>query len=271
MKLKEMPGSLYRSWQLSRASNAQLRNADAPQIPVIVSFTSIPSRLPTLHLVVRSLMTQSVRPLKIVLWLHESLQTQIPTKLASLVGERFEIRYVDQTSSYRKLVHSLDAFAETTIVTCDDDIMYQPTWLERLYDDHLAFPHDVIAHECREITYQDGKLAPYKAWKNQTAAGVTSKWMMPIGYGGVLYPAGALHSDVQNQALFLALAPKADDLWFKAMSHLKGTVSRRTRHPVKKPTPIAGSQKISLKKTNVRENGNFDQWQAICQHYHIQG
>jgi hypothetical protein len=271
MKLKELPSSLWRSWQLARANATALDNLKALQIPVIVSFTSIPTRLPTLHLVVRSLLTQTYRPERILLWLHQDLASQIPPKLAQLVGERFEIRYVDKTTSYRKLVHSLAEYPEKVIVTCDDDIMYQPSWLESLWEDHLAFPQDVIAHECREIRYHNGVLAHYKEWNNQSQPGVCSRWIMPIGYGGVLYPPKALHQDVQNESLFMQLAPRADDLWFKAMSHLQGTTSRRSRRPVAKPIPIAGSQKVSLKKTNVRENGNFDQWQAICQHYNIQG
>lgn len=271
MKLKELPGSLWRSWQLNRANGEKLANRTAPKIPVIVSFTSIPSRLPTLHLVVRSLLTQTYRPERILLWLHDDLRNQIPKQLQELISERFEIRYVNKTTSYRKLVHSLVEFPDSVIVTCDDDIMYRPTWLESLWQDHLVFPNDVIAHECREIRYNNGELAHYKDWANQSEPGVCSRWIMPIGYGGVLYPPNSLHPDVLNEALFMQLAPRADDLWFKAMSHLQGTLSRRSRQPVAKPNPIAGSQKVSLKKTNVRENGNYDQWQAICRHYNIQG
>lgn len=255
------------AWTLNRAV---LTNHISSTIPVIVSLTSIPSRLASLHLVIRSLLLQKSRPEKILLWLHKDLSEKIPRKLAQLIGDCFEIRYVEFTCSHRKLVHALQEFPDKILVTCDDDLMYDSTWLERLYEDHQEFPHDVIAHECREISYTaDGKLNPYHAWKTQQQPGVTSVWMMPIGYGGVLYPPHKLHDDVTRSDLYLALAPRADDLWFKAMSYLKGTTTRRSRKPGKKPTPILGSQKVSLKHTNVRENGNFEQWKAICDHYQI--
>lgn len=272
MKLKELPGSLWTAWQLGRLNNAQLVNIHQPVIPVIVSLTSIPTRLDTLHLVIRSLLMQTHRAEKILLWLHKDLQQKIPAKLYELFGDIVEIHYVEMSCSHRKLVHALESFPHKIIVTCDDDLMYNTTWLARLYQDHLRFPERIIAHECREIAYDaQGKLLSYSDWKTQTQAGVTSEWMMPIGYGGVLYPPQALHTDVTNAELYLALAPRADDLWFKAMSHLKGTITQRSSQPGNKPIPIAGSQKVSLKHTNVRENGNYQQWQAICDHYQIQG
>ena len=269
MKLKELPSSLFTAIKLKCASSTVLNNENSSTLPVIVSLTSIPSRLASLHLVIRSLLLQKKPPEKILLWLHKDLNNQIPRSLRKLIGNRFEIRYVDLTCSHRKLVHALELHPEKVIVTCDDDLMYDPTWLERLYKDHILFPRDVIAHECREIKYVDNELAPYKEWKTQRESGVTSTWMMPIGYGGVLYPPNTLFKDVMNSELYLKLTPRADDLWFKAMSYLAGTVTRRSRQPGKKPIPIAGSQKVSLKHTNVRENGNFEQWQAVCNHYHI--
>lgn len=272
MKLKELPGSLWTAWKLKRLPKKQLVSPPQPRIPVIVSLTSIPSRLDTLHLVIRSLLAQTHLAEKILLWLHKDLESKIPSSLTMLVSDIFEIHYVDMTCSHRKLVHSLTLYPEKIIVTCDDDLMYNPSWLQRLYQDHLIYPDRIIAHECRVIAYDNqGALLNYDQWKTQIEPGVSSPWMMPIGYGGVLYPPGVLHPDVTRADLYLALAPRADDLWFKAMSYLNGTITQRSQQPGQKPTPIAGSQKVSLKHTNVRENGNYEQWQAICDHYQIQG
>jgi hypothetical protein len=93
---------------------------------------------------------------------------------------------------------------------------------------------------------------------------------MSIGYGGVLYPPGALHEDVQQRDIFLALTPRADDLWFKAMSLMAGTEVRRSSAPGRKPVPIWGTQRNSLKRTNVRRDGNTEQWRALYAHYHLQ-
>ncbi|ADU65042.1 hypothetical protein Selin_0286 [Desulfurispirillum indicum S5] len=270
MKLKEYWPSFCAAWRLKRLPLEELmRFADQP-LPIIVTLTSIPSRLNTLHLTLRSLLAQSMKPQKIVLWLHHDLEPQLPLSLSELQGEIFEIRYVDLTCSHRKLIYSLRIFPDQVLVTCDDDLLYHNTWLERLYNDHLRYPDAVIAHECRRITRTpEGELLPYKQWPTQTETGVCGMDLLPIGYGGVLYPPGALMQDVTDVDLFMKLAPKADDLWFKAMSFLKGTLVRRSSVPCPKPLPLIGTQKLSLRKTNVREDANRVQWEVLCDYFDI--
>lgn len=270
MKLKEYPLSIAAAWRLNRYDTESLVTPAENPVPVIVSLTSIPSRLATIHLTIRSLLAQTAKPEKIVLWLNETLEGSVPRTLQRLIGEVFEIRYSELTCSHRKLIHSLQSFPESTIVTCDDDVMYAPGWLEKLYADHCRYPNKIIAHECREIAYDEtGKLKPYKQWPTISVSGVSGARLMPIGYGGVLYPAQSLMEDVCNTELFMRLAPRADDLWFKAMSYLKGTMVRRCSESERKPVPIIGSQRIALLKSNVRLDVNREQWQAICAHYGI--
>lgn len=269
MKLKEYPLSATTAWRLRRLDARTLAAPAPAPAPVIVSLTSIPGRLKNIHLTVRSLLSQTVKPEKIVLWLNDALRDAIPQSLGELTGEVFEIRYSGLTCSHRKLVHSLQTFPGRTIVTCDDDVLYATTWLEKLLADHRRYPDAIIAHECRMITRDPatGELKPYKEWPTVIEAGVTSASLLPIGYGGVLYPPQALAADTCDADLFLRLAPRADDLWFKAMSYLQGTPVRRCSATERKPIPIIGSQAVSLLKTNVREDGNRLQWQAICAHY----
>ena len=269
MKLKELPKFWATSRALNKCSVAELHQPSETVLPVIVSLTSIPSRLKIIHLTLRSLLSQQQKPEKIILWLNRSLMQKLPVSLTELEGPYFEIRYSELSCSYRKLIHSLSAFPDKIIVTCDDDLMYDSSWLKRLYADHVQHPGSIIAHACRLIAYKDGELLSYDHWQCQTRTDFTEKWLLPIGCGGVLYPPHCLHEDTTNAALFMKLAPKADDLWFKAMSHLKGTATRRSSEPGNKPVPILGSQKVSLKKTNVRKNGNYDQWRAICDYYQI--
>ena len=268
MKLTELPISWWTAWKLTRFTVDELKNAQAQRFPVIVSLTSIPSRLGIIHLTIRSLLVQSHSAEKIILWLNDSLRDQLPRSLRDLVSDRFEIRYVSLTCSHRKLIHSLELYPEKVIVTCDDDLMYDSSWLYRLYQSHTQHPRDIIAHECRLIRFSSsGQPAPYAEWKTESRTDFSEPWLMPIGYGGVLYPPHCLYADVQNQDLFLRLTPKADDLWFKAMSYLAGTQTRRSANPGRKPIPIIASQKESLKKTNVRQDGNYHQWLSLCNHY----
>jgi hypothetical protein len=264
MKLRE----LLPSWRRARQLRARVPEPAADPLPVVVSLTSIPSRLPYVDLPVRSVLAQSRPPSLVVLWLHESLRSAIPAALAACVGARFQIRYVDGTSSHRKLVHALTTWPDRVVVTCDDDVMYDPEWLARLWDTHQRHPRDVVAHEGRRIaTAADGSLRPYAEWPWVQEPGLVAADFLPVGYGGALYPPGALHPEVTDAARYLALAPTADDLWFKMMALRAGTTSRRTDAPVPKPIPVIGAKGSALAAVNIAQDRNRTQWAALTAAY----
>ncbi len=268
MKPKEYFQYVKRATQLRRLSQDALNHRQRPEVPVVVSLTSIPSRLKQIHLTLRSLMAQSVRPVTIVLWLNEDLKDQLPESLTHLTGDLLDIRYSPLSCSHRKLIHSLDAFPEHCIVTCDDDVMYPGNWLERLWQEHERYPDQIIANRCNLITYDsDDNTLPYREWIKQVPPGTSHPALMPAGYGGVLYPPHSLRPEATNADLFLKLAPKADDLWFKAMSYLNGTLCRRASQVSEKPVPVRGTQRTTLAKTNIREDYNRQQWDALRRHF----
>lgn len=240
------------------------------QIPIIVSLASIPSRLSIVHLTILSILNQSVTPEKIILWLHEDLKSQIPLKLSKLVGPIFSIKFSTYKSSHRKLVETLKLFPDTIVVTCDDDMMYRESWLSKLYESHKKSPKKIIANQTRCISYSSTKeLLPYRNWSSGATSCPNKNAILPIGASGTLYPINSLDKQVYDMKLFLELAPKADDLWFKAMALLKGTQSIQAENSVKEPIPIWGSQKISLKKTNIAEDKNRTQWLALTKHFEL--
>ena len=270
MKLKEIPVSIYTSLKLSNLSQEVLNDTKKEKIPVIISLTSIPSRLPTLHLTIKSLMNQDIRPKKIILWLHHSLKHSIPPKISRLESEFFQLNYTDLTCSHRKLVHSLPLFPNDIIITCDDDMMYRSNWLRLLYLEHLEQPENIIANQTRYIQYSDtGEVLPYKEWIHHKNEAFNPKAVIPIGAEGVLYPPNTLSDQTTNTNLFLKLTPKADDLWFKGMALLKGTNAVTARKKAKTPIPIMGSQKYSLKKSNIGEDKNRTQWVALTEFFNI--
>ena len=268
MKISEFFKFLPAATRLKLLKIDTLQRPSQDTLPVIVSLTSIPSRLAMLHFGIRSLMAQSHTPEKIVLWLHESLKDAIPLNLIRLTGDVFEIRYSPYTCSHRKLIHSLGSFPGSIIVTCDDDHIYPVNWLKLLYDDHLNFPLDIVANRCRYISYDsNGNTHPYKQWTTKVPYGTASQALMPVGYGGVLYPPNVLHQDTTKSDLFLKLAPMADDLWFKAMSFLNGTNCRKASTECGVLHPVPGTRRVRLAKKNVNQDMNRKQWDDIRKHY----
>ncbi len=270
-RLKKQVDSCARAFRLSRISIEDCLKNTPRYADVVVSLTSIPSRLGIVHLTIRSLFVQTHLPCKIILWLHEDLKNQIPRALSSLENEVFEIRYNKLSCSHRKLVSSLEYFPEDCIVTCDDDSMYENDWLENLYASHVLHPADVIGGKCRRISYgEGGELMPYKKWHYSHDRGGSEPCLMAVGFGGTLYPPHCMMEDVTDPKLFLELAPRADDLWFKAMALLNGVNVRTSLVPSKDPVEINRSQKDALRRLNIREDGNHRQWTNICNHYKIE-
>lgn len=263
-----MPVSLYYQVKYSFFGLGGLNTKKNDSVPVIVSLTSIPSRFKKLHLGIKSILDQSVLPEKIVLWLNESQRGKIPKSLEKLKGSIFEIRYSQLDCSHLKLVESLKHFPNKIIVTADDDLIYRKKWLECLYLEHQRHPECIIANQSRIISYdRHGQLKPYREWPTNYNHHVNSMLLLPIGSAGALYPPNSLSSTTLDWELFLKLAPKADDLWFKAMSLLKHTKSIQSSLFPGHPIPIWGSQEINLKKWNIQEDKNRTQWLALTKHF----
>ena len=270
MKLKEYFPSILKSFALKNKSVSRIKSRNKNTVPLIVSLTTIPSRLKLVQYTVRSLLCANPQPDKIILWLNEDLESAVPAGLKALEGDVFEIRYSPYTFSHRKLIHSLELFSDRIIVTVDDDVMYHPNLLGQLYKSHLEYPKDIIANRVRSISYNEqGEVLPYKQWKHVTSSSIEDMTMMPVGVCGVLYPVGALNKQVLNVDLFQELSPKSDDLWFKTMALLNGTLSRFAPYTVEDPTPLVGSQKVALKKTNVNEDRNRVQWENLALYFNI--
>ncbi|TVR83052.1 MAG: glycosyl transferase [Saprospirales bacterium] len=269
MKLKEIIPSLVFSAELRLKKARNIReNNQHKEIPVIVSLTSIPSRISKIHLTIRSLLIQSTPPKKIVLWLNEDLRNSLPKSIKCLESPYFEICFSPLNCSHRKLIHSIKKNPTAPVVTADDDCLYHRTWLENLYESHCKYPGEIIANMVREINYgNSGSPEPYKSWREVVIPEKTHPNYVQVGYAGVLYPINSLDQRVTDQNLFLILAPQADDLWFKMMAKLNGTNVRTSIKPAIKPLTIIGSQSIALNKVNVKKDRNRLQWEQLKKYF----
>ena len=159
---------------------------------VIISLTSFPARIDKVYLCINSLLRQSVRADKIVLWLADTQfpnGSGIPESLKRLVGENFEIRFCDDLRSYKKIFYSAQQFKDDIIITVDDDTLYPEDWLLNLINTYIKYPNCVCCYRAHKIVLKSGKIAPYSEWigLSPNEAGPDS-FLVPIGVGGVLYP-----------------------------------------------------------------------------------
>ena len=134
---------------------------------VIISLTSFPARIDKVYLCINSLLRQSVRADKIVLWLADTQfpnGSGIPESLKRLVGEKFEIRFCDDLRSYKKIFYSAQQFKDDIIITVDDDTLYPEDWLLNLINTYIKYPDCVCCYRAHKIVLKSGKIAPYSEW-----------------------------------------------------------------------------------------------------------
>lgn len=268
MKLKEYPQSFYHTLRLSMIPVSKLNERKKNEVPLIVSLTTIESRLNKVHTTLRSVMNQSIKPEKIILWINENDRNKIPKKVKILTGDLLEIKFTHHKSSHKKLLPTLELFPDKVIVTCDDDLIYEKKWLEKLYNTHKKYPNDIICNKARQIAVdKNNKALDYKFWRYTNQNNFRKN--LAIGEGGILYPPKSLHPQITDYDLALKLAPKNDDLWFKAMALRNNTIVRLAENPSKDFIPIPGTQKISLKKVNVVQNFNVDQWNDLTEYFNL--
>lgn len=199
-----------------------------PRSPrVIVSLTSYPKRIGTVHRTIETLLTQDFKPDMVVLWLGEdkfpNKEANLPRSLLRLKEYGLTIGWCKDLRSYTKLVPSLRAYPEDVIVTADDDVFYRPEWLVRLYRSYEGDQSVIHCHLVRRILFENGSLRPYSSWAHGTEMGESTFHNLVMGVGGVLYPPHVLHPDVLDAVKFQRMAPLADDLWFWAMAVLNET------------------------------------------------
>lgn len=231
---------------------------------MIVSLTSHAKRFPTLPLTLKSLLTQSIRPDRLILWLAEADATVLPESVASLRREGLEIRCCEDLRSYKKIIPSLVSFPDADIVTADDDVYYWSDWLKELILAAERFPGDVVAHRLHRMLDSDQAIRPYREWPKKIRDQTKDRYNFATGIGGIFYPAGCFHPDVLKQSDFMRLCPDADDVWLYWMVRLNGRFelhSGTRREPVTWP----GSQAAGLWRRNKK--GNDAQIHAMTETY----
>ncbi len=273
---------LLRAWD--RASSrawvgiSSLSPFDQPlRTDTIVSLTTYPARLSTVHRTLISLMAQK-QPAPVHLYLSqqnfpdrdENMTRQIRTLVRTAPGRLFVHWVEDDHRSYKKLIPAMTEFAGKIIVTADDDVIYKADWLETLVGAHRTTPHTVVGTRGNSMMFTNrGVLLPYSSWP-EAPANEPSFQTFLTGRGGILYPPGSLAEPVTDLSLATTLAPTADDVWFKAASLRAGFPSLRVS--IARDYPASGAaQNEGLFRTNVDESENDRAISRVFEHFKMQG
>lgn len=228
---------------------------------VVVSLTSFPGRIESVADTLESLLAQTLRPGKLVLWLAEEQfphrEGDLPVKLLQLKNRGLEIEWCEDIRSYKKLVPALRMYSDRIIVTADDDLIYSRTWLAELLITHIQDRDSIVCHRSHGVTFDgDGSFAPYKSWPKEIVSGEPSFAHLCTSGAGVLYPPGSLHEAVLEADRFMSICPTGDDLWFWTMAVLNGTKVRIVKDSSFRLEFVPGTQEEALWIGNVSGGGN---------------
>ncbi len=218
---------------------------------IIVSITSFPKQLPTLHLVIETILRQSVKPDKIILYLTSAQIKNIeylPKRLLSLRKRGLEIILCpDEIRSHTKYYYAFKTYPEDIIITVDDDLYYRSDLIESLLKNAASNPECIIANWVKEII--PGKNN-YNEWPDPLPIQKKSKNFLILGVGGVLYPPNSVHHDIFNIENIKNLSLTADDIWLTAMLLKKGT-------PVLYSTYKYNFLPVRIKNNETLISGNY--------------
>ncbi len=193
---------------------------------LVVSLTSYSKRFPTLELTLRRILQQSIQPDEIVLWLTDEDKRQLPEGVLALQRCGIIIRVSRDLRSYKKIIPAFEHYANSYVITLDDDTAYPLDTIEPLVANYRS-PGEILCRRANRVTFDEsGNPKPYNQWQFETPH-ETGLDLVATGVGGILYPPHALAPEVLDEATFTRLAPMADDIWLFWMEHLAGCAIRR--------------------------------------------
>ena len=223
------------------------------EIKIIASLTTFPQRIFSVEKTISTLLTQTLKPDEIILWLADSQfpNRELPKSLTDLQNYGLSIRWCDDIRSYKKIIPTLKEYANDIIITFDDDLYYVENTIESLYASYLKHPKDIHSHRCGKIKLNKDKISDISMSKLYFAEFITaSMFNRQIGYGGVLYPPKSLHSDVLDVKKLSELVPTHDDIWLWVMAVLNGTKIRSVKGYDESVNYVENTQQLGLCKIN---------------------
>ena len=257
-------------------------NSNAPGISgekycdneIIVSLTTYGRRFYEVYLAIESIMQQSMKPNRIILWLGYELQnTEIPLVLKNQQKRGLEIKYCKDIKAYTKFIPTLKEYPSAIIITIDDDHLYHFDLIENLVNAYRKNPkliHCAKMHRMKLLGNK--KLEKYSKWEIGYGSYDVSPLNFLTGIGGVLYPPHCFNEEVLNESVFMDICQYADDIWFNAMALLNGIkIQKIFTHNINGNEHLRNmnAQYTSLSQINLDKKMNDIQLKAVFDRYNL--
>lgn len=239
---------------------------------IIVSFTSYPARIKTVSKVLDSIISQTIVPDEILLFLSSDQFSGYGSLPDFSFYEKFgfEVCWQEEDlKSHKKYYYVMQRYPDDIIITVDDDICYSNTMIEELLYYHGKYPRAVITRRAHLVTWmRDGGIASYAKWYMECLRyiGIPRMDLIATGVGGVLYPPHVFKEEIFNKHIFMEKAPYADDLWLKVMELYSGVPVVLAKQ-LFEDTGLEDYARNGLYSNYNADGGNDIQLQALLKTY----
>lgn len=271
--LKRILDATLPSYYLKTQRLHTLAEGENRKKKIVCSLTSFPARIDQVWIAIESLMHQTVKPDKIILWLSSEQFSDhvVPDSLQKMTSRGLQIEFCsDDLKAHKKYIYALTRYPNDWIITFDDDLYHERHAIENLLNIKEKFHDTIVTNRAHQIRVSaDGKLQPYKKWDHNIVKEQPSKQNVATGGCGALYQVDLLHLDFSNEEKIKRLSFFADDLWLKIMAHLRGTRVVTNKRYGKDPIVIGKTQTVKLVTTNVLDGGNDQQLRSLIEHYKV--
>jgi len=222
---------------------------------VIVSLTSYPPRFAKIHLTLKSILLQSEKPDRIIVYLgSDSSREQFTNEMLNMeqYGVEYRIDSKRNLKSHKKYFYAMQEFVNDVVVTADDDVIYPSDWLSCLLKSYKKFPKAVSARRVHLMKKNGNELSFYNFWEDQCRRIKTPSFaLIATGCSGILYPPHCLSSLAFDETRIKDLCFDADDIWLKCVEVLNDIPVVWAKNWEVDPLSVDGAQDKALSGLNV--------------------
>lgn len=214
-------------FEISSLGNYQGVNSGIKRtVPVIVSLHAKPSDYKNLPITLYSLLNQTMKPDKIILWINEdeNLQT-LPYEITQFIKNGLEIKFIKNKNEYTATYYAIKEFSNSINVIAQNGLHYSKNWLKKLYSSYIQYSDEIQVHLANEVILKDENLLPSKFWKKSIEGKSSYSYVINL-QGGVLFPPNCFGKDFLRKDIFLKYAPANPELWLWVMSLVYGKKTR---------------------------------------------
>lgn len=242
-----------------------IRSYNKDKRKLIVSLTTIPSRINKVWMTVESLLRQTRKPDKIILWIAEDEfeGITIPDNLKKQERRGLEIRYCENLRSYKKFYYSMMEYPKDYVLIVDDDSIYSEKMIEAVLDTSAENPNCIVCNRSHRIRTDGSEMFNYLRWglydNRGKISSIPSYQNFFTGNGGVLFPVWLLDKSVFNKKVFMEIAPTGDDVWLNFVGWKSKIKIVNTKGIFGFIIPIQSSSENGLFVDNLsKTNGNCE-------------